>query len=182
MSAPPPDAVPSGGIAGWLAPLHQVLAALSGVAVGAAACVLTWEVAGRYFLKIPSDWQDELSVFLLIGATFLSAGWVQARRGHVAIEALSAILPPGVESLRARLADLLSFLFCLFFTWKCWTLWHEAWDDGQITSSAWGPPLWIPYGLMAVGMTVLTAQLLLQLLSPPPPVRSAEERAMAGGH
>ncbi len=145
--------------------LNSVMAVLSALAIAAAGAVLTWEVAGRYFLSIPSDWQDELSVFLLIGATFASAAWIQARRGHVAIDALTHILPPRIDHVRRVMADALSFLFVAFFAWKSVTLLLEALEDGQTTPSSWGPPLWIPYGCMAVGMTLLAAQLLLQTLA-----------------
>src|ERR1043166_8384580 len=37
--------------------INAVMIALSALAAGIAGCVLTWEVAGRYFFKIPSDWQ-----------------------------------------------------------------------------------------------------------------------------
>ncbi len=144
--------------------LNGVMAVLSGIAIAVAGVVLTWEVAGRYFFAVPSDWQDELSTFLLIGATFASAAWVQARRGHVAIDALGAILPPGADRVRRWLADVLSFLFVSFFAWKSFALLAEALEDGQTTPSAWGPPLWIPYGCMAVGMALLAVQLLLQVL------------------
>ena len=161
--------VPRAGVLGAaqsaLSAVNAVMAALSAVAIAVAGCVLTWEVAGRYWFSIPSDWQDELSVFLLVGATFASAAWVQARRGHVAIDALGAVLPPGADRVRRTLADALSFLFVAFFAWKSWTLLHEAWVDGQTTPSAWGPPLWIPYLCMAAGMTLLAAQILLQLLA-----------------
>ena len=40
---------------------------------------------------------------------------------------------------------------------------HEAWVDKMTTSSTFSPPLTIPYGLMAAGMTLLVAQLLLQV-------------------
>ena len=146
--------------------LNALLLAVSALAAAAAGGVLTWEVAGRYFFKIPSDWQDELSIFLLVGATFLSAGWVQARRGHVGIDALQHVLPPAAERVRRILADVVSLAFCGFFCWRCWALLSEAWEDGQTTDSAWGPPLSIPYGLMAVGMSVLVLQLALQVLAP----------------
>jgi TRAP-type C4-dicarboxylate transport system permease small subunit len=155
-----------GGLQSLLDTLHSVLVIVSAVAAFAAGLVLTWEVAGRYFFKIPSDWQDESSIFLLIGATFLSAGWIQARRGHVGIDALAHILPAGADRVRRVVADVVSLAFCSFFCWRCWALLMEALEDGQTSDSAWGPPLWIPYGLMAAGMTVLVVQLALQVLSP----------------
>jgi TRAP-type C4-dicarboxylate transport system permease small subunit len=144
--------------------VNRVLAIGSAIAIAAAGCVLTWEVIGRYFLGIASDWQDELSTFLLVGATFASASWTQARRGHVGIEALAAVLPPGANRVRRRLADLVACLFCGFFAWKSWVLLAEAWQEGQTTASSWGPPLWIPYSCMTFGMALLALQLLLQLL------------------
>jgi TRAP-type C4-dicarboxylate transport system permease small subunit len=164
--APPVDR-PTSGVLSRLQSLldgvNDVLIVLSAIAAGAAGLVLTWEVAGRYFFKIPSDWQDELSIFLLVGATFMSASWIQARRGHVSIDALEHVLPQAVDGARRFLVDLVSLAFCGFFCLRCWELLIEAVEDGQTTDSAWGPPLWIPYGLMAVGMSVLVAQLLLQV-------------------
>ncbi len=154
--------------------INTLMAVLSALAIGAAGCVLTWEVIGRYFLNIASDWQDELSIFLLVGATFGSASWVQARRGHVAIEAVTAILPQRAERWRRCLSDLIAFAFCAFFALKSWQLLAEAWTEGQTTPSAWGPPLWIPYGCMTAGMALLSLQILLQLLAGSPP-RAADE-------
>lgn len=141
----------------------QVLRVSMVVLVGA-SCVLTYSVLTRYFLKSATDWQDEVSVFLLVGATFMCTGYVQSQRGHVGIEALASVLPAAVNRVRLLVVDAVSTLFCAFFSWKSWTLLHEAVKDGQTTSSALAPPLWIPYGLMMVGMGLLTLQLLLQTL------------------
>jgi TRAP-type C4-dicarboxylate transport system permease small subunit len=144
--------------------VNKLLMAISMVAMVVTALVLTYSVVSRYFFKAPTDWQDEASVFMLVGVTFFSAAHVQARRGHIGIEALAAVLPPAVNAARLLLVDILSCLFCAFFSWKSWTLFHEAWRDGQTTTSTFAPPLWIPYGMMAFGMTLLTLQILVQIL------------------
>jgi TRAP-type C4-dicarboxylate transport system permease small subunit len=139
----------------------QVLRA-SMVALVLTSAVLTYSVATRYFFKTATDWQDEAAVFMLVGATFMCTAYVQSMRGHVGIEAIASLLPARVNRVRAILVDIISTLFCSFFAWKSWALFHEAWVEGQTTSSSFAPPLWIPYSLMAVGMSLLALQLLLQ--------------------
>ncbi len=135
---------------------------LSMLALVLTPLVLTYSVVTRYLFKVATDWQDEASVFMLVGAIFVCTAYVQSQRGHVGIEALTAILPARVNRARMLLVDIASTLFCGFFTWKSWTLFYEAWSEGQTTSSSFAPPLWIPYSLMAIGMSLLTLQLLLQ--------------------
>jgi TRAP-type C4-dicarboxylate transport system permease small subunit len=144
--------------------LNRLIMVVSMLAVVASASVLTLSVIERYFLKIPTEWQDETAIFLLVGVTFMSGAAVQARRGHVGIEAVSSLLSPKADLIRQRLGDLLSCLFCTFFAWKSWTLLQEAITEGETTSSSWAPPLWIPYSAMAAGMTLLALQLALQAL------------------
>lgn len=155
----------------WLRPIAAAILQVNRLMVGvgmvaalAAALVLTSSVVTRYVLHASTDWQDETAVFCLVGATFLCAAYVQSLRGHVGIEALVTLLPARADGLRQMLVDLVSLLFCLFFAWKSWTLFHEAWVDKQTTSSTWGPPLSIPYGLMSVGMTLLCLQLAVQTI------------------
>jgi len=143
--------------------INRLCAGASMLAMLLACAILTSSVATRYFFKLPTDWQDEASVFLLVGAIFLSGAYVQAHRGHIGIGVLAGLLPPRWDRLRLRLCDLLSLLFCAFFAWKSWTLLLEAVSEGQTTDSTWAPRLWIPYGLMAAGMTLLSLQLALQL-------------------
>ncbi|MGE7154618.1 TRAP transporter small permease [Methylorubrum rhodesianum] len=143
--------------------LNHLILVLGGIALVAACLVLSYSVLIRYVLHEPTEWQDETAVFLIVGATFLSAAGVQAKRGHVAIEALTGLLSPAVNRMRLVLVDIVSLAFVAFFAWKSWSLFHEAWEDGQISQSTWGPPLWIPYLLMAAGMSLLSLQFILQI-------------------
>lgn len=143
--------------------VNNIVIRLGMVALLAASAILTYSVFSRYFFMAATDWQDEAAVFCLVAATFLSGSYVQSCRGHVGIEALAAVLSPRANRIRLLLVDIASALFCGFFAWKSWTLWHEARMQGYTTSSSWAPPLWIPYFLMAAGMTLLTLQILLQI-------------------
>lgn len=156
----------------WLKPVasallrvNQFMVTLGMLALLVAAFVLTYSVVSRYLVKASTDWQDEAAVFCLVGATFLCGSFVQSLRGHVGIEAISGLLPSRVNAVRLVLVDLLCTAFCIFFSWKSWALFHESWVEGQTTSSSWAPPLWIPYSLMAVGMSLLALQLAVQSIA-----------------
>jgi TRAP-type C4-dicarboxylate transport system permease small subunit len=146
--------------------INKILVFFAALALIAACAVLSYSVLGRALFHAANYWQDEAAVFLLVGATFMTAGFVQSQRGHIGIEAFVGLLSPLANRIRLWLVDVASLLFCLFFTWKSWTLTYEAWDDGQVSNSMWSPPLDIPYGLMALGMTLLCVQLLLQIILP----------------
>jgi TRAP-type C4-dicarboxylate transport system permease small subunit len=149
-----------------LALCNSVIVFFAAIALVAACIILSYSVLGRALFHSANYWQDEAAVFLLVGATFMTAAYVQGQRGHVAIEAFVGLMSPLANRIRLWLVDVASFLFCAFFAWKSWTLAHEAWVDGQVSNSMWSPPLAIPYVLMALGMTLLCAQLLLQIIAP----------------
>ncbi len=143
--------------------IDRVLVSACALATIAAGLVLTYSIAVRYVLHSSTDWQDEMAVFLLVGATFLSAPYVQSMRGHIAIEAIEGFLPDRIERVREIVSDIICLLFCAFFAWQSWLLLLEAIDDGRVTDSAWAPPLWIPYSMMTAGMSLLTLRLVVQL-------------------
>ncbi len=160
----PPDRAGPLGLAGRaLDALNRWIVRAGALALLAAALILTYSVVSRYFFKANTDWQDEAAVFCIVGAVFTASAYVQSRRGHIGIELLAHFLPPRANRVRAILVDIGSFLFCAFFAWKSWTLWHEAFREKWTTTSTWSPPLWIPYALMAFGITLLAFQIAVQV-------------------
>jgi TRAP-type C4-dicarboxylate transport system permease small subunit len=145
---------------------NNVIVVLAAIALISACAVLSYSVLWRALFHSPNYWQDEAAVFLLVGAIFMTAAYVQSQRGHIGIEAFVGLLSPRANRIRLWLVDVASFLFCTFFAWKSWTLAYEAFSEGQVSNSMWSPPLSIPYGLMACGMTLLCVQILLQIVIP----------------
>ena len=160
----PPARVPvhGGPLPRAMAAVNAVMMFFGMIALTLAAFVLTYSVFSRYVFHAATDWQDEVAVFSIVGAVFLSGAWVQSQRGHIGIEAVASVLPPAVNRIRQIVVDIMTLAFCAFFAWKSWTLFHEAWVDKMTTSSTFSPPLTIPYGLMAAGMSLLVIQLALQ--------------------
>ncbi len=149
-----------------LAICNSLILVIAALALVAACLILSYSVLSRALFHAANYWQDEAAVFLLVGATFMTAAYVQEQRGHIGIEAFVGLLSPLANRVRLWLVDLASLLFCAFFAWKSWTLTHEAFAEGQVSNSMWSPPLSIPYALMAGGMTLLCLQMLLQLALP----------------
>src|ERR1700750_3511711 len=116
-----------------LAFCNKIIVVLAGTALVAASAILSYSVLSRALFHSPTYWQDEAAVFLLVGATFMTAAYVQGQRGHIGIEAFIGLLPPMVNRIRLWLVGLASLVVCALFAWKSWTLAPAAWGDGKVT-------------------------------------------------
>ena len=140
-------------------------------------------VVALFLAAIRPTGRTRPSVFLIVGAVFMSAAAIQAQRGHVAIEALAGLCSPrGEPDPRAhrRYRELgCSAASSPGSPGRCCT---KRSTENYHSGSTWGPPLWIPYSLMSVGMTLLTMQLLLQIVARASARGTARhERAVASG-
>jgi TRAP-type C4-dicarboxylate transport system permease small subunit len=144
--------------------VNALMAYLSALLILVCTLVLVYEVVTRYVIQVSNDWVIELSIFMLIAATFLAAAHTQRERAHVGIEVLDEVMSAKWNRWRYLFGDVLSMLFCALIAYLSWVYWHEAWEEGWETSSTWAPKLWIPYFFMALGMSLLVLQYVVQVV------------------
>lgn len=154
---------------------------LSAFLIVACTGVIVFEVLVRYCFGWATDWEIEMCVIGLIIATFLGGAYTLPRNGHIAIDVLDHLIPKKANQWRYLVADLIAFGFVALLTVKSWKFFHEAWTKGWRSESTWAPVLWVPYGFMALGLTLLALHFIVHLVEerllpifgkapePPPP-------------
>ncbi|MFI8526001.1 TRAP transporter small permease [Promicromonospora sukumoe] len=158
--------------------LRRLVALLTGVEL-AIACLATalifvlilFQAAQRY-LPVPQIvWAGELSQFGLIWLTFVAAGVLVTRNGHIAIQLIDNVPGPLVARVVQTLAMALVAVISAAFTWACWELVHSA---GFLTSPALRLPMSWVYALVLVGLVSATVRaavgaVQIACYGPPPP-------------
>ena len=147
--------------------LAKVLSKISGLlgalCLLAAALVTTEGVVVRKILHWSTTWQIELSVFLLMYACFVGAAFGQMGEHHINIDLLIVLLPARAREILLAATAILSCVVCVVIAVYAWPVWWESLIHNEHSESLWGPPLWIPYVFLPLGMTLLFLQSLAQL-------------------
>jgi TRAP-type C4-dicarboxylate transport system permease small subunit len=140
-------------LTGWTAALCLVGAAL----------IVTEAVVVRKILGISTIWQIEASVFLLILVVFAGAPFVQKNEHHLNVDLVIIHLAPRTREITLIIVSIISCLIAAVLAWYAWPMWWETVVGNQHSESLWGPPLWIPYLFLPLGMTLLFLQYLVYI-------------------
>lgn len=138
-------------ITGWVAALCLVGAAL----------IVTEAVIVRKLLGISTIWQIEASVFLLIFTVFVGAPFVQKNEHHLNVDLVIIHLSPRTREITLIVVSIISCILTAILAWYAWPMWLETVVNNEHSESLWGPPLWIPYLFLPLGMTLLFLQYIV---------------------
>ena len=143
--------------------LCKLTGLIGAIALLGAALVTTEGVVVRKVLYWSTTWQIELSVFLLMYACFVGAAFGQMGEHHLNIDLLIMYLPPRAREILLTVAGGLSCVICAVIARYAWPMWWDALIHNEHSESLWGPPMWIPYIFLPVGMTLVFLQSLVQV-------------------
>jgi TRAP-type C4-dicarboxylate transport system permease small subunit len=116
----------------------QVVRALSGLTIllfaGLVVDVL-WGVISRYVPGIvPSDWTEELAVYLLAWVSLLGSALTYRDRGHLGVDYLVNKFDPASQRLAGIVVELCVIVFAVtVLCWGGYLLVSEALASGQLT-------------------------------------------------
>lgn len=144
--------------------LNVISGFLGALAILAAALIVTEGVIVRKVLGLSTVWQIEMSVFLLMYACFVGAGFAQRKHHHLNVDLVIIHLSPKARETTLLIASMITAVICVLLALKAWPMWWESLVNNDHTESLWGPPLWIPYLFLPLGMTLLALQYVVQIV------------------
>jgi TRAP-type C4-dicarboxylate transport system permease small subunit len=140
-------------ITGWTAAISLV----------AAAIIVTEAVIVRKIFGVSTIWQIEASVFLLIFTVFAGAPFVQKNEHHLNVDLIIIHLSPRTREITLIIVSIITCLLAAVLAWYAWPMWWESVVNNEHSESLWGPPLWIPYFFLPLGMTLLFFQYIIYI-------------------
>jgi len=152
--------------------LNGLTGFIGAMAILAAALIVTEGVVVRKVLGQSTIWQIESSVFLLIYACFVGAAMAQRGEHHLNVDLVIIHLGPKAREMVLLVTAVITCFICLIVAWFSWPMWWQALVEREHSESLWGPPMWIPYLFLPLGMSLLFLQHLVQVFRKIESIRS----------
>ncbi|HWC03304.1 MAG TPA: TRAP transporter small permease [Methylomirabilota bacterium] len=151
--------------------LHRGLEAVTVLLLAAYFVLVILQVFFRYVLNRSLFWSEEVVRFALVWSVMLGSAVVAYRGEHLRIDALDTLLPPTAQRVLTRLAEFLTFVFCVILTgtgvqFTLRTLTQR--------SAVLEVPIWAVYAAVPVGAALEAACMLMGRRRGPPGPRTSE--------
>ncbi|ORE93656.1 TRAP transporter small permease [Acuticoccus yangtzensis] len=149
--------------------VSKVCGVLSASMIVASVAITCHLIFVRFVLNHSTIWQTEAVTYLMIGATLIGLPYVQLLRGHVNVELVPLMLPPGARRVLIAVTTAVTLFIALLMLYYGFELFHFAWDRNWRSDTVWGVKLWIPYIAMPVGFALYALQLFADIVAPQSP-------------
>ena len=143
--------------------LSRCASILSEIGTVALAIMIFREVIWRYVLDKPSIFSVEISEYIMIFMTFACAGWVLQKNSHVSMTVLTDRLSERTKIRLDIATSILTMGVCCVIVWNGIASAVIAFTGHYRSASLIGFPLWISYGFIPLGMTILLLQYIVRI-------------------
>lgn len=156
--------------------LSRIAAGVAALALAGMVLHILYEIVLRYFFATSTYVLDEFVGYGVAACTFLALGYALENGNLIRMNALLARTEGTARRTLELLCALLAMTVTAMLIWFFWIRVLRHWTRGTTSSSIAQVPMWIPEGLVLLGLVVfaiqLLAYLLRQIVPVPPPVEA----------
>jgi C4-dicarboxylate transporter DctQ subunit len=134
-----------------------------GILALSATLISFWAVFARYLLHNPPDWGEEVVIYLIIWAVFITASILAEEKGHVAATLIVERFPLRARRVLAVFNGLVALGFCVIVTFFGYKIVSAAYVFDERSLTALRFPVWIPYLSVAAGCTLVALRYALRV-------------------
>jgi len=160
---------------------------IAGVLAFSATLIAFYGVITRYIFKRPPDWAEEVVIYLIIWAVFITASILAAEKGHVAATLIVERFSIRTRRYLAVFNGVVAIVFCVLVSILGCKIVSAAYINDERSLTALRFPVWIPYLSVAAGCTLVALRYVLRVLRlifsfQPSEIMETHELSRDGGH
>ena len=149
--------------AGAMRRVCKVAMVLAGTATFVMMLLVTVEVLSRNIFNVSTMIADEMGSYLLVALTFLGLAPTLRDGGFIRVDVYRERTRGAVRAGLDVAIVLLAVGYTVILDWYLWGLAANSYRLGTTSIQVARTPLWIPQTVMAIGGTLLLAELLSSL-------------------
>ena len=139
-------------------PVEDVLGV---AALLAAFAVMSVQIFLRYVLNDSLIWSEEAARYLLIAIAFLGCATGCRKACHIRIDVIDLVLPPRSRRAFSLAVDAIVLFYVAYVAWLAIEIIPIL---GRQPSTAMRMPMWIAYGVIALGFALAALRIVLARL------------------
>jgi TRAP-type C4-dicarboxylate transport system permease small subunit len=139
-------------------PVEDVLGV---AALLAAFVVMSIQIFLRYVLNDSLIWSEEAARYLLIAIAFLGCATGCRKACHIRIDVIDLVLPPRSRRTLLLAVDAIVLFYVAYVAWLAIEIIPIL---GRQPSTAMRMPMWIAYGVIALGFALAALRIVLARL------------------
>lgn len=159
---------------GWSKALHRYddilskiehsFVIIASVLLFAMIFMVSYSVIGRSFFSLPGAWAVELSEYILLYLTFLSAPWILKENGHVRITIFLELLSLRAYSILNVVTTVAAAIVWLVLCWFSLEVTISSYQRGVVLTKILQVPEYILLAVIPLGSLFLFLRTICQLL------------------
>jgi C4-dicarboxylate transporter DctQ subunit len=126
--------------------------------------LIFYGVLMRYAFNSPKAWIEEVSSYCIVWGALLGIPIALRNNHHIQVDMLYDKMSPAMKRLMDLFANLVSILFCLFYTYYGALLVLKRYTSGLVSLDV-GIPMWIIYLILPISGILFLARFIERLIN-----------------